>query len=109
MFGPRIAAVAIIVSGALVLPAQAASGTTVLVKDDLFSPSSKTIRKGSTVTFKWKGKSVHDVVAKRGSKTVFRISLRTKGTVSKRFSKAGTYKLICSIHTPNMKATIKVR
>lgn len=79
------------------------------LSDDVFSPSAKTISKGTKVTFKWKGESPHDVIATKNGKRYFTIGIRSSGTVTKTFRSKGTYKLICSIHTPDMKATIKVR
>jgi len=93
---------------AFAVPASGASAATIIVKDDVFSPNSKTYKLGTLVTFKWAGKSPHDVTAKRGGKKVWSIGLRTKGKVSKRFTKTGTYKLLCTIHQPGMKATIKI-
>jgi len=101
---PAALAAAVVLS----LPAQAASGTTMLVKDDFFSPKSKTIAKGTQLTLKWQGVNPHDVVAKKGSNKIWRIGVRDKGTVRRRFNTAGTYKLICTIHE-GMTATVKVR
>lgn len=92
----------------LALPAQAASGKTILVKDDLFSPKSSTVSKGTTVTLKWAGVNPHDVVAKLNGNKIWRIGVRDSGSVRRRFNKAGTYKLICTIHE-GMTATLKVR
>lgn len=92
----------------LVLPAQASSGATMLVKDDVFTPTSKTISKGTRLTLKWKGVNPHDVVAKRGGNKIWRIGVRDAGSVTRRFNTPGTYKLICTIHE-GMTATLKVR
>jgi plastocyanin len=85
----------------------------VKVADDFFvrdSGSPKiTISKGTKVNFKWKkGSSLHNVHAVSGPRT-FTSSFRRKGTFSKIFSKKGTYKIVCDIHQPDMKLTIKVK
>ena len=95
-------------AAAFAVPASSASAATILVKDDLFSPKVKTYKKNTLVTFKWVGKSPHDVIARRSGKRIWTIGVRMSGKVKKRFTKTGTYKLICSIHAPDMSATIKV-
>jgi len=39
----------------------------------------------------------------------FHSSFQRKGTFSHKFRKAGTYKIICVIHQPDMRMTIKVK
>ncbi len=91
------------------VPAQASSAVTIRVADDLFSPGSLTVSKGTALKFRWVGDSAHDVVATRGKKKIWSIGLRSRGTVTRKFSSAGTYKLVCTVHAPDMTATIKVR
>ena len=86
----------------------AAAGPTVAVKDDKFVKTSLTVKKGAKVTWKWKGKSPHNVTVTSGPKK-FRSSTMTKGSYSKKLTKKGTYKLLCTIHAPGMKMTIKVK
>ena len=99
---------ALVSAALLALPAHAASGTTILVKDDFFSPKSKTVAKGTTVTLKWKGVDPHDVVAELKGKKIWRIGVRDSGSVKRRFKTAGKYKLICTIHD-GMTATLTVK
>jgi len=87
------------------LPALAAT-TTVLVKDNRFSPSTLTVNKGTTLRFKWTGKAPHNVVGS-GAAT-FRSSIKTTGTYSKRLTKSGRYKIVCTIHS-EMKMSLRVR
>jgi plastocyanin len=35
--------------------------------------------------------------------------VRTKGTVSRRFTRGGTYTILCDLHAPGMRLTLKVR
>ena len=92
----------------LAAPANAASGKTIRLKDDLFSPRSSTVSKGATVTFRWAGQSPHDLRVKRGSKTVLKAGIRVSGSVKQKFKSAGTYTLICTVHE-DMTGTLRVR
>ena len=88
------------------VPAQAGSSKTVAVKNNSFSPTSVKIKKGSKVVWKWtQGGVPHNVTpaSGAGSKT----SSKKGFTYSKTFSKAGTFKYVCTIHS-NMKVSVKV-
>lgn len=104
----RRALVLVTTAAAMTVPVASANAATILVKDDFFSPKSKTYKLNTLVTFKWAGEAPHDVVAKRSGKKVWSIGIRTKGSVKRRFTKTGTYTLICTVHAPDMKAIIKV-
>ena len=39
----------------------------------------------------------------------FHSDLQRNGTFTKKFKKAGTYKIVCTIHPPDMAMTIKVK
>jgi plastocyanin len=94
---------------ALVLPASAVAATkSVAVKDNFFSKKSLTVSKGTNVRWRWAGHAPHDVTVVKGPQK-FRSSVKTKGSFSHKFTKKGTYKLVCTIHAPNMKMTVKVR
>lgn len=90
------------------LPAWAATPR-VAVKDDFFAPKTLTIKKGQSVKFVWRGKSMHNIIASRSGRRVWSIGTQIKGTATKRFTGRGTYKLLCSIHAPGMKMTVVVR
>jgi plastocyanin len=85
---------------------------TVKVGDDFFvrkgRPTTITVKSGTRVTWKWAGRSMHNVHVRRGPAT-FRSSYRTKGSFSKVLGRPGTYTIVCDIHAPDMKMTIKVR
>jgi len=76
------------------------------VKGLTFTPKTVTVKKGTTVKWSWKTGGVpHNVVGK-GFKS------KTAGTVSfsKKFSKKGTYRYVCTIHkAQGMKGTVKVK
>lgn len=85
---------------ALVVPAQGASS--ISVKDNFFSPKSKSVKKGSTVKWSWAGRAPHNVTFRSThSKT------QTKGSFSLKFKNKGTFGYRCTIH-PGMVGTIKV-
>jgi plastocyanin len=100
-------AAAAIAAGALAVPALAATKT-VQVKDNKFVASSITVKKGTTVKWTWKGKAPHDVSVTKGP-AKFKSSVKTSGSFSKKLTKAGTYSIVCTIHAPGMKMTIKVK
>ena len=102
-----VGATAMIAAAVTVVPAQAGSAKTVSVKNNAFSPGSVTIAKGGKVTWKWtQGGVPHNVTPAKGgagSKT----SSKKGFTFTKTFTKAGTFKYVCTIH-PSMKVTVKV-
>jgi plastocyanin len=98
--------------GAAVLAAAFASTAfgatkTVAVKDNFFSPKSISISKGTKVTWKWRGTAFHNVTVKKGPQK-FHSKTISSGSYSHTFKTAGTYTLVCTVHLPNMKMTVKV-
>lgn len=95
----------------LVGPASAAPKTTVTLGDNFFAPSSKTVSAGTKVRFKWVGSRRHNVKKKRGPGGGFksRTTKRRGVNFAKRFTKAGTYRLICTIHPDTMRMKLTVR
>ena len=101
-----VAAGAMLVPG---VPAGAAAGKTIKVGDNYFVKSggaTVTVKRGTTVTWRWTGRAAHNVTA-RGGPARFASRTQTRGSFSRRFTKAGTYSLICTIHGPVM--TMKLR
>ena len=90
---------------ASVLPAGAAS--TIKLKDNHFAAKSATVSRGTTVTFRWAGKAPHNVTVIKGP-AKFHSKTQVKGTYNHRFTKAGTYKIVCTIH-PGMDLTVRVK
>lgn len=82
------------------------AGATVKVGDDFFKAKTVRVTKGSTVTWKWgSGSAPHNVVGKG-----FKSKLQTKGTYKRKFTKAGTYRYVCTLHEDEgMKGTVIVR
>ena len=87
-----------------------AGAVTVNLGDNFFSPSSKTISSGTKVNFNWTGKKRHNVFKKAGPGGGF-VSTTTKRdgiNFSKRFSRSGIYRLICTVHPEEMKMRLTV-
>jgi plastocyanin len=83
----------------------------VRVDDDFFvrkgDPATIHVAKGTRVTFRWRGDSLHNVHARTGP-AMFKSDLKRSGTYSKILRKRGKYVIFCDIHSPDMKLTIKV-
>ena len=101
-------AAASLATAVAVVPAQAGSTKTVSVKNNAFSPTSVSIKKGGKVTWKWtQGGVPHNVTPAKGGKGSATSS--KKGfTYSKSFPTAGTFSYVCTLHS-GMKVTVKVR
>jgi plastocyanin len=97
----------------LVLAAPAAAATkNVKVDDDYYvrsgNPPTVTVKKGATVKWNWRGSRQHNVVVQSGPRS-FQSALKRSGSYSKKMKRVGTYKIVCSIHAPDMAMTLKVR
>lgn len=90
----------------IVVPAFAATST-IGLRDDFFSPSSRSVPRGTTVKWVWLGKAPHNVTVTSGP-VKFRSSTVKKGSYSRRMTKAGLYRIVCTIH-PGMRLTLRVR
>lgn len=90
--------------------AQPAPTATVKLGDFFFKPSQKTVRQGTKVRFEWIGNNRHNVVKTSGPGGPFRSRTTDKRGVNfvKRFTKPGTYRLICTLH-PWMQIRLRVR
>jgi plastocyanin len=106
---PRAVAAALVLAVPAVVAVSAYAGSsTVTIKDDLFAPKTLSIARGTTVKWVWKGTSAHNVTVKSGP-TRFNSPTRTTGTYSRKLTRAGTYRLYCTIHGPRQSMTIKVK
>ena len=83
-----------------------AAGTTIEVKNYMFSPTELTVSAGSQVIWLNKDGEPHTVVSDTG---LFRSSaMDTNESFSFKFDKPGTYHFTCSIH-PRMVGTVVVK
>ena len=93
------------------IPALAATKT-VKVGDNYFvrpaNNATVSISRGSSLKFVWTGSAPHNVVKRSGPGAAFKSPVKLHGgTWSHRFTRRGTYKLVCTIHS-GMKLTVKV-
>ena len=93
---------------AVPVAAAPAAGKTVTLRNIAFTPKNLTIARGSTVTFAWRdGDTAHNVVS-QGTRRFEPIGIRETGSQSRTFTKAGTYRYVCTLH-PGMAGRITVR
>ena len=73
---------------------------TVQVADDFFDPKRVKIKKRDKIAFEWVGANEHDIVKVKGPGPFFQSGTQ-QGTgvlYTRKFKKAGNYKLICQLH-----------
>jgi plastocyanin len=103
--------IALILTLLVAAPATAAPRN-VDVGDDWFvrdgSPATVTVNKGKRVRWRWVGRDLHNVVVQRGPRR-FQSPLKRSGTYVKKMRKRGTYRIVCSIHQPDMRMKLVVR
>jgi plastocyanin len=97
-------------TAAIAIPALAATKS-VEVDDNYFVRDSGTptvtVKKNTSVRWKWEGKNPHNVTVTSGP-VKFHSSTKTSGTFTKKVTRTGTYRIICTIHD-GMKMTLKVK
>ena len=103
----------VLIAALLAAAAPAAAATrNVKIGDDYFvragSPPTITVYRGTTVRWNWRGYRQHNVVAQSGPSS-FQSALRRSGSYSRKMRRVGTYKIVCSIHQPDMAMTLRVR
>ena len=79
---------------------------TIAVKDNVFSPKSTSVKRNTTVTFRWAGRAPHNVKVSSGP-VKFASTIKTTGTYKRKMTRKGTYKIVCTIH-PGMNLTLRV-
>jgi plastocyanin len=97
--------------GLMAADALAGSSKTVKVGDNYFvrqGGATVTVRRGTTVTWRWNGSAPHNVTVRRGPAR-FHSRTQVHGTYSRRLTRAGTYTIYCTIHGPVMSMRIRVR
>jgi plastocyanin len=111
----RAAAVVALAAAAALLPAAALgagnSGPTVRIIDNAFVRDRQRpvvrIDTGTTVTWRWASRQSHSVLVRSGPAR-FSSAIRNRGTFAHRFARAGTYRIVCSLHAPGMRMTVRV-
>jgi plastocyanin len=94
------ALVGVLLAGLLAAPAFGATKR-VAVGDNWFVRSTGTptvtVSKGTRVTWRWTGTSLHNVTVTKGP-VKFRSGSKLSGRFSKRVRRAGTYTIVCTVH-----------
>jgi plastocyanin len=107
---PLIALTAVALAGTLSSPAFGATRN-VSLGDDWFvrdaRPSTVTVDRGDAVRWRWTGRNQHNVQVQRGPAR-FQSKVKRSGTFSRTLRKRGTYRIVCSIHQPDMRMTLVV-
>ena len=67
-----------------------------------------TVRRGTIVTWRWRGQSSHNVTVRSGPER-FRAATRSRGVFRHRLSQPGVYRFACTLHSPGMGMTVVVR
>ncbi len=67
-----------------------------------------TVNRNDTVKWEWKGSNPHDVTVTRGP-VRFHSPTQSSGSYRKKLTRRGTYKILCTVHAPRMRMTLKVR
>jgi plastocyanin len=97
--------------GAVVVGGASGATTSVTVGDNFFRPKAKTIARGDSIRWVWRGDVKHNVT---GMTRSGRVAFRSKTTArkgyryKKRFRKAARYRVICTLHS-DMTMRVRVR
>jgi plastocyanin len=119
LIGVAAVAAAPTVAGAMASATASASKSTskvrkVSVNDNYYGPSKLTIHAGDTVRWRWADDAtdVHDVKLAKAPKGVRKFQsdpLAAGETFSRKLTKPGRYRIICTFHESEMSMTITVR
>ena len=108
------AAVAGLVQTAIAMGGDVSSAKTrgVSVRDDFFSPKRATIDSGDRVKWTWREEGDHNVRFRRvpsGASKRPGEGTKTSGTFTRKFTRRGTYRYVCTIHEDSgMTGSVKV-
>jgi plastocyanin len=107
---PLIALMVAALAGTLSSQAYGATRN-VSLGDDWFvrdaRPTTVTVSRGDTVRWRWVGRNQHNVQVRRGP-AEFQSKVKRSGEYSRTMRKRGTYRIVCSIHQPDMRMTLVV-
>jgi plastocyanin len=108
----RLAALTLVLPALLIAAAPALSKRkNVEVDDNYFvsegSPRTITVKKNDTVVWEWEGRNPHNVTVTRGP-VKFSSRTKTSGSYSKKLTRRGTYRILCTVHAPTMRMRLRV-
>jgi plastocyanin len=92
----------------LPFPMPAAGAESVVrIVDDAFRPKKLTVSRGTKVVWRWTGEHAHNVTVDSGP-VLFHSTTKRDGTFKRRMWRRGTYRIVCTIHMPDQRMTLKV-
>jgi plastocyanin len=108
-----LAAAAAVTFATLAAPATTATLRSVKVGDNYFvrdgAARTVTVARNTRMKWLWRGDAPHNVTVRRGPVTFHSKTMRT-GSYSKLMRRAGTYKIVCTIHgASDQSMTLRVR
>jgi plastocyanin len=93
--------------------AQASATKGVQVRDDFFVANRVTINSGDRVKWTWREEGDHNVTFRKvpkGASKKPRAKTKSSGTFTRKFTKRGTYRYVCTIHEDSgMTGSVKVK
>ena len=96
------AAVVPVVNGreasAATAPSARAAATAVAIGDNYFKPRRVWVRRGASVTWRWRGDRRHNVYFTAGPRHPRTCGARRSGRCARRFRRAGVYEYVCIFH-----------
>jgi plastocyanin len=110
---PLVVGLLAALAAALVSAGPALSARKAVEVDDNYfvhkgDPRTVTVHRGDKVVWEWEGRNPHNVTVAKGP-VKFHSDTQRSGRYSKRLRRRGTYKIVCTIHRPAMRMTLKVR
>ncbi len=108
-----VVAAAVCSTAALAAPASTATVRSVKVGDNYFvrddSRITVSVARNTRVKWLWRGDSTHNVVVTKGP-VKFRSKAMRTGSYAKLMTRAGTYRIVCTIHgAADQSMTLRVR
>ena len=89
-------------------PQAQSAAKTVSVRDNFFRPRIASIGRGTTVTWRWRGRRRHDMRITSGRGRPRNCGARRSGSCTRRFRRRGTFRYLCTFHG-GMRGRISVR
>jgi plastocyanin len=109
---PLVALLAALLVSLIAVGPAASKRRVVEVDDNYFvregPPPTVRVRRNDVVVWEWEGRNPHNVTATRGP-VRFRSATKSSGRYRKRMTRRGTYRIVCTLHAPGMRMTLRVR